>query len=109
MCKIFRDISMRFSSTEAGIWLGTKDKRWFLPLRDCLNPINAQQESISRKCVGSRDITKLTFTFSSTPPVQIVFEKGLLAYIRTGKTAAQRFHILQKELQSLGYCTYDLS
>ena len=106
----FRDVNIRFSTTEAGIWLSSqRNKPRLLLLSDCLAPTSLMQKKNSNKCVGSRDITKLIFTLSSTPPINIIFVKGIWAYIRTGKTAIQRFHDMQKKLQPLGYSTYDLS
>lgn len=108
MCCVFRDIDVRFSASEGGIWLHNQGETRFLALKDCISSAN-QQGGQSHKSVGTRDITKLTCTFYSTPSIRIVFAKGILSYIRTGKTAAQRFHQLQNDLNSLGYCTYDCS
>ena len=109
MCHVFRDVDVRFSAREGGFWLHNKGDACFLLLKDCITPGNAQHGRNSHKGVGTRDITKLTYTFYSTPPIRIVFAKGILSYIRTGKTATQRFLQIQKELNSLGYHTYDLS
>lgn len=108
MCYVFRDTDVRFSQKEGGIWLHGKDETRFLMLKDCVSKAHPQ-EGKPHISVGTRDVTKLMFTFYSKPPVSIVFVKGILSYIRTGKTAAERFHQLQKDLNSLGYQTYDLS
>lgn len=103
----FRDEDVRFSARERGIWLRSGETPRLLLLRNCVG--DAGEERSSFHCVGSRDITTLTFTLSSTPPTEITFSKGILPYIRTGKTASQRFHLFQRELQALGFTTYDLS
>ena len=108
MCYVFRDIDVRFSARDGGIWLHHKGETNFLLLKDCVHSTNLQGRN-SHNGIGTRDITKLTFTFYSTPSIRIVFTKGILSYIRTGKTATQRFHQLQNNLLSLGYCTFDLS
>ena len=108
MSYVFRDTDMLFSAEERGIWLHAEEKDSLLLLVDCI-PADCHQGKESRKSVGTRDVTKLIFTFFSTPPVCIVFAKGILPYIRTGKTAAQRFHQLQNDINAIGYCTLDLS
>ena len=107
MKNAFRDCDIRFSAKDGGIWLRDGAHPRLLPLKDCLSDMG--KGDASSRCVGSRDITKLTFTLSSNPPTEITFSKGLRAYIRTRKTAAKRFHLFQKAIQSSGFTTFDLS
>ena len=109
MYQVFRDIDVHFCVPQKGIWLRSKETKSFLLLRSCVALANSQHGNNTNNCVGSRDITKLNFTFYSSPPVQIIFTKGIRSYILTGKTAIQRFHLMEKRLNSLGYHTRDLS
>lgn len=105
MCNVFRDADVRLSAHERGIWLCDHGKCRLLPLKDCLK----ESDGGSSQCVGSRNVLELAVTLSSHPPTKIIFAKGLLPFIRTGKTAAERFHQFQKGIQSLGFTTFDLS
>ena len=109
MHQVFRDIDVHFCATEKGIGLCSKETKSFLLLRSCVALANSQHANNTNNCVGSRDITNLSFTFYSSPPVQIIFTKGIPSYILTGKTAIQRFHLMEKKLNSFGYHTRDLS
>lgn len=107
MNNAIRDCDIRFSAKDGGIWLYNDAHPRLLLLKDCLSDISTKDTSF--KCVGSRDVTKLAFTLFSNPPTEITFSKGFWTYIRTGKNAAKRFHLFQKDIQALGYTTYDLS
>ncbi len=108
MCRAYRDTDVRLSAGEGGLWLGRPGEARFLLLKDCVSSARGL-EGASPGCVGVRDITRLTMTLDAAPPVRIVFVKGVRAFVRTGKTAARRFLQLQRELNALGYTTYDLS
>ena len=101
MERIIRDINLHFSEEEHGIWLKIHGKQSLLRFKDCC--------AIRSKSVGSRNITQMYLIFSSEPPIKIVFQRGFLAYLRTGKTAVQRFHALERFILRMGYTTYDLS
>lgn len=107
MKSTLRDCDIRFSAKDGGIWLLKDARPRFLPLTDCL--FDRSHADCPSNCVGSRDIKRLTFTLFSNPPTEITFSKSIWASIRTGKSAAKRFHMLQKEIQSVGFTTYDLS
>ena len=101
------DTDIVFSVEDGGIWINHNGKQWLLELTDCID--NMHEAKYSSGCVGCRDITKLQFILSSSPPTEIRFLKGILPFLRTKKTVAQRFYLLQKSIQSLEYTTYDLS
>lgn len=101
MERIIRDINLRLSEEAHGIWVKIHGKESLLRFKDCC--------ADGSKCVGSRDITQMYLIFSSDPPIKIVFHRGFLAYLRTGKTAVQRFHALERFIRRMGYTTFDLS
>lgn len=107
MRNLFRDCDILFSAKDGGIWLHDNKQARLLRLENCLT--NTGKTDNNSKCVGSCDITKLTFTLFSTPQTIITFSKGILPYIRTKKTAVERFHSFKRDIQSLGFTTYDLS
>ena len=108
VCMVYRDTDVRLSAGECGLWLCRPGEARFLPLKDCVSSARGREE-VSPRCVGARDITRLTMTLDAAPAVRIVFVKGIRAFVRTGRTAARRFLQLQRELNALGYTTYDLS
>lgn len=61
------------------------------------------------RCVATRDITKLTFTFYTQPRVRVVFKKYFFKDLFSGKSAVSKFLELQKAINMYGYTSYDLS
>ena len=61
------------------------------------------------RCVATRDITKLTFTFYTQPKISVVFKKHFFKDLFSAKPAVRRFLELQKEINKCGYTCYDLS
>lgn len=63
----------------------------------------------SSRCVATRDITTLSFTFYTLPKTKVVFKKQFLNDLISGKSAVSRFFELQNVISQSGYTTYDLS
>ena len=61
------------------------------------------------RCVATRDVTKLTFTFYTIPKSKIVFKKHFFKDLFSGKSAVSKFLELQKTINEYGYTSYDLS
>lgn len=61
------------------------------------------------RCVATRDITKLTFTFYTQPKISVVFKKHFFIDLFSKKSAVSKFLELQKAINKYGYTSYDLS
>ncbi len=70
----------------------------------------AKENSLENsRCVATRDITKLAFTFYTHPKIIVVFKKRFFKDLLLGKSAVSKFFELQKEINKYGYTSYDLS
>ena len=70
----------------------------------------ANEKSLeTSRCVATRDITRLTFTFYTHPKIKVVFKKHFLKDLFSGKSAVRKFLELQKAINKYGYTSYDLS
>lgn len=70
----------------------------------------ANENSLEKsRCVATRDISKLTFTFYTNPKTQVVFKKHFLKNLFSGRSAVSKFFELQKAINKYGYTSYDLS
>ena len=61
------------------------------------------------RCVATRDITKLTFTFYTQPKIRVIFKKHFFKDLVSGRSAVSKFLELQKTINKYGYTSYDLS
>ncbi len=61
------------------------------------------------RCVATRDITKLTFTFYTQPKIRVIFKKHFFKDLVSGRSAFSKFLELQKAINKYGYTSYDLS
>ena len=70
----------------------------------------AKENSLENsRCVATRDITKLTFTFYTQPKIGLVFKKHFFKDLVSGKSAVSKFLELQKAINKYGFTSYDLS
>lgn len=70
----------------------------------------ADERSIeASRCIATRDITELTFTFYTRPKIRVVFKKHFIKDLLPGKSAVSKFLKLQKAINRYGYNSYDLS
>ena len=108
------DISSPYSEVvsinKRGVVVKNKDSQAKIDFEECSkNYANENSLEVS-KCVATRDITTLTFTFYSNPKVVLMFQKRRsLLNIFTEKSAIKQFLELQNLINRYGYSTYDLS
>ena len=90
-----------------GIYLKTYG---FIDFKECTTNF-LQIEGGKGNGVGERDITDLSFTFYTSPrPIMIKFlEKSKLYEFLSKNNSRKRFMIFQKQINDLGYTTWDLS
>ena len=97
------------SVAEDGIVLKYKKNKIYINFKDCAKNYAAEKNAEFGKCIASRNITKLSFTFYTQPKTTVVFKKNLLKDLIVGKSAVSKFHDLQKAIVKAGYTSYDLS
>ena len=76
---------------------------------DCAQNYANENSLKKSKCVATRDVSTLTFSFYTIPRTKIVFKKHLIKDLFAGKSAVNKFFNLQKAISQLGYTSYDLS
>lgn len=84
-----------------------KEKIISIPLAECVQNYGKETES-PNLCVGTRDITKLKFTFYTNPKTEIFLKKP--TFFPFGWYGlSQKFRQLQNAIVKAGYRTFDLS
>lgn len=71
--------------------------------------ITKEKSLETTKCVATRNITTLTFTFYTVPKTKIIFKKHFLKDLFLGQSAVGQFICLQNTISQAGYSSYDLS
>lgn len=94
---------------EEGLVLQSKKELISISFADCASNQAIENSSRISTCVAIRDITRLSFTFSSQPKTIVVFKKSFFMYLLTGKSAVRRFIELQNAIIEAGYTSYDIS
>lgn len=94
--------------TEEGIILESQ-KKIYISFDDCSRRFSLEKGNKFSKCVATRDITTLSFTFYTQPKIRVVFKKSFLGNFVAGKSAVSKFFNLQKAIVEAGYTSYDLS
>lgn len=92
-----------------GITLAEGETKYYISFNECAKNYAIENTLKASKCVAIRDITKLTFTFYTTPKTKVIFKKHFLKDIFYGKTATSKFLDLQRIINQLGYTSYDIS
>lgn len=95
--------------TEEGILLESQKERIFICFDDCAKNFSLEKGDPFSRCVATRDITTLSFTFYTQPKTKVVFKKSFLKTIIAGKSAESMFFGLQKAIVEAGYTSYDWS
>lgn len=93
----------------SGFILKHKKTSVFISFDECSRNYANEKSVEMSKCVATRDITKLTFTFYTNPKTEIVFKKNFLKDLFSGKSAVGKFLDLEKIINKYGYTSYDLS
>ena len=81
----------------------------YIDFNECSNNCASKNSREDSKCVATRDITTLSFSFYVTPKVRLVFKKRGIQKLISGKTAVNEFLNFNKKIVGLGYTTYDMS
>lgn len=92
-----------------GMVVRYKDSEVFICFAECAKNFAIEESLETNKCVATRDITKLTFTFYTDPKTEIVFKRSIFKTLLFGKSAYRNFRDLQKKINRCGFTTYDLS
>lgn len=88
--------------------LSTKDKI-YINFDDCVKNFSLEHGKEIRKCVATRDITTLSFTFYTQPKLNVIFKKNFFKDLIAKKSALSKFLNMQKAIVEVGYTSYDIS
>ena len=94
--------------TKKGITLESAGNEIYIDFDDCVKNFFSETGQVC-KCVATRDITTLSFTFYTHPKTNVIFKRSFFRDLITGKSAASKFLDLQKAIVEVGYTSYDLS
>ena len=94
--------------TKVGITLESSIGKIYIDLEDCVKNFSLEKGEICR-CVATRDITTLSFTFYTRPKTNVVFKRNFFKELIAGKSAISKFLDMQKAIVEAGYTSYDLS
>ena len=95
--------------TREGIMLESAREKIYIDFNDCVKNFSLEKGSDFCKCVATRDITTLSFTFYTHPKINVVFKRSFFKDLIAGKSAASKFLDMQKAIVAVGYTSYDLS
>ena len=94
--------------TKNGITLQSAGEKIYIDFDDCVKNFSLENGRFC-KCVATRDITKLSFTFYTNPRTNIIFKRNFLKNLLIGKSAVSKFWDMQKAIVEAGYTSYELS
>lgn len=94
--------------TKKGITLDSAGEKVYIDFDDCTKNFSLENGKVC-KCVATRDITKLSFTFYTYPKTNIIFKRNFLKDLIVGKSATSKFLDMQKAIVVAGYTSYDVS
>ena len=92
-----------------GVTLKRKGGTVFINFLECAENYAREHSLKESRCVADRDAAGGTFTFFTNPKVKVVFPKGILAWLFTGKSAYRQFCSLQNLILTCGFTSYDRS
>lgn len=95
--------------TDERIILESQKGKIYIYFDDCARNFSLEKGIEFCKCVATRDITTLSFTFYTKPKTKVVFKKYFLKNLVAGKSTVSKFFNLQKAIVEAGYTSYDLS
>lgn len=95
--------------TKEGLILDAQKERVYICFDECTKNFSLEKNNEPSKCVATRDITTLSFTFYTQPKTKVVFKKHFLKDLVMGKSAVNKFLNLQKAIVEAGYTSFDLS
>jgi hypothetical protein len=94
--------------TKEGITLESDGEKIYIDFDDCVKNFSLEKGKVC-KCVATRDISTLSFTFYTQPKTVVVFKRRFFKDLIAGKSATRSFLDLQKAIVEAGYTSYDLS
>lgn len=94
--------------TKEGMILESGKKKIYINFDECLKNFSLEKGKEFCRCVATRDITTLSFTFYTHPKINVVFKNSFKDLI-AGKSAKSKFLAMQKAIMKVGYTSYDLS
>lgn len=95
--------------TEEGILLKNRKRTIFIGFATCAKNFSIEECKVSSKCVATRDISTLSFTFYSDPKTVVIFKKRSFINLIMGKSPVEEFINLENAIINAGYTSYDLS
>ena len=95
--------------TKEGITLESAKERVYISFDDCVKNFSLEKGNEFCKCVATRDITTLSFTFYTQPKTNVIFKRNFFKDLIAGKSAVSKFLDMQKAIVKVGYKSYDLS
>lgn len=93
----------------SGITLKNVDSYVYVSFDDCAQNFASENLLETSKCIATRDITKLSYTFYTNPKTILVFKKHLIKDLFSGISAQKKFSELRKAITKYGYTSYDMS
>lgn len=94
--------------TKEGITLESDGEKLFIDFDNCVKNFSLEKGKFC-KCVATRDITTLSFTFYTQPKTNVVFKRNFFKELIAGKSATSKFFDMQQAIVEAGYTSYDLS
>ena len=92
-----------------GITLDNNSTNIRVLFEDCAQNYANENSLITSKCVATRDISTLTFSFYTVPKTKIIFKRHLIKDLFFCKSPVNKFFDLQNAISQFGYTSYDLS
>lgn len=78
-------------------------------LASCAKNYNFGEKAVGAKCVAIRNAEEMSFTFFTQPKIKLLFKNQKPVSLFSDYIAMKKFYRLQKEIEMLGYTTYDQS
>ena len=94
--------------TTEGMTLESNTEEIYIDFKDCAKNFSLEKGG-DCKCVATRDITTLSFTFYTHPKTNVIFKRNFFKELIAGKSATSKFLDMQKAIVEAGYTSYDLS
>lgn len=95
--------------TNEGITLESFGERIYIDFGDCVKNFSVEKGNELGKCVATRDITTLSFTFYTRPKTTVFFKRRFFSDLIEGSNVVKKFLDMQKAIIEVGYTSYDLS
>lgn len=88
--------------TLKGMTLESAGNMFFIDFDDCVKNFALENGRVC-KCVATRDISTLSFTFFTQPKTNVIFKKSILKDLLAGRSSTSEFLDVQKAIVEVGY------